>query len=441
MEDALLIKGGKKLKGTVRLSGAKNVALKTIIASLLFDGPVTLKNIPRINDVLELLHLIRFLGGSVDFVEKNTLVIDGTSITGNRVDFLHGSKVRVSFMFFAPLLYRFKRCYVPNPGGCRIGLRPIDRIIEGMKSLGVDIMYDHKTGYYEAVISNAPKGNYVFKKTSHTGTELLILLSVFGNGTICIENAALEPEIDDLIRFLNEGGAQISRNGKSIKIKGVAKLKQSKPYQIVSDRNEAITFAVLAVATKGDIVLSAIPFDFIETFVEAIQHVGAGFEDKGGGLYRFYYKGPLQASNIETSPYPGFMTDWQQNWAVLMTQAQGESIIHERVFENRFSYVEELRKLGAVIEFIDISVSHPKSYYFFNYEKDTTYQQVIRVHGPQKLHNGVLVIKDLRAGATLAIAGLIAEGETIVNGFSILERGYEDFVGKVRGLGGEITKK
>ncbi len=440
MEDAYIIRGGKPLRGQITLSGAKNVALKVIIASLMFDGEVVLKNVPRINDVLELFHLIKVLGGKGDFIEKNTVKIEGKNLKGNKIDFLHGSKIRVSFMMAAPLLYKFKECYIPNPGGCRIGARPIDRIIEGMRNLGIFVEYDSQTGYYKAQIKEKPSGFYRFPKSSHTGTEFLILLSVLGKGKTIIENAALEPEIDELIRFLNEAGANIVRHDSSIEVIGVSRLRQKKDFTVVNDRNEAVTYASLAIVTGGEVVLGRIPFPLITTYVEKLQSVGGGFVRLSNDTYKFFYQKKLKASKIETSPHPGFMTDWQPNWAVLMLKAVGESIIIERLFENRFSYVNELRKLGAKIDFIEIPVKNPNAYFFFNFDPKKSYQQVIRIMGPQNLHGGVLDISDLRAGATLVMAALSASGESIVNGASILERGYENLVEKIRNLGGEIKK-
>lgn len=440
MEDSYVIQGGRPLEGTVTLSGAKNVALKVIISSLMFENEVTVNNIPRINDVFELLHLIKLLGGKAEFVGQNTVQIDGRGINSNTVDLLHGSKVRVSFMLFAPLLYKFQRCFIPNPGGCRIGARPIDRVIEGMKKLGIVVEYSHETGFYKAEMKEKPKGRYVFEKPSHTGTELLILLSVLGQENIVLENCALEPEVDELIRFLNENGAKISREYSKIIIKPCLSLKQQTPFTIISDRNEAITYATLAVATKGYVMVSAIDYSLIETFVKTFQKAGGGFERYGKDSFKFYFQKELKAVSIETSPHPGFMTDWQPNWAILMTQAKGETIIHERVFENRFSYVEELRKLGIEIDYIKIPVTNPFEYFFFNFDPNKKYNQAIRIKGSQTIHSGVLNIADLRAGATLAIAALIADGESVVSGVSIMERGYENFVEKVTNLGGEIRK-
>lgn len=442
MENAYIVKGGNKLQGEVKVSGAKNVALKTIIAALMFDGEVILKNIPKINDVVELLHLITIMGGKTEFIEENTLKIDGSGIQGNKVDLLHGSKIRVSFLFFAPLLHKFGTCYVPNPGGCRLGARPIDRIVNGMKNLGIVVEYDSNTGYYEAKMKNPPHGSYEFVKSSHTGTELLVMLAVLGKEEIVIKNAALEPEIDDLIQFFNEGGAQIVRNESTIVIKSVKNLKQKNPYTILSDRIEAVTFATAALATKGKVTVygHGLTEKLLTPFLDYLTQIGARVTKDGENKFTFEYIKPFKPVNIETTPYPGFLTDWQPLWAVLMTQADGEAVIHERLFENRFSYVKELHRLGAKIEFLDVDVKDPQNFYFFNYDPVKKQQQAIKIKGPQKLHNGVLTMADLRAGASLITAALVAEGESVIYGAENVDRGYERLVEKITSLGGSIKK-
>jgi len=440
MSDSYLIKGGKPLKGEVILSGAKNVALKTIIAALMFKGDVILKNIPKINDVLDLVKLIRSLGVKADFTEKNTLVINSSNLKSNRVDLQYGSKIRVSFMLFAPLLHRFGECFVPNPGGCRIGARPIDRIIKGLVALGIIIDYDTETGYYHAKIVDKPKGAYRFEKPSHTGTELLMMIGLMTEEKVEIENIANEPEIDDLILYLNSAGANIREEKNKIIITKSSELKQKEAFTIMSDRNELVTYATLAVASEGDVIISPIDKNLIASFLKIMREAGAGIEEISNYKYRFFYKGEINSINIETSPHPGFMTDWQPSWAILMLKAKGSSVIHERVFENRFSYVEELKKLGAKIDFVDVLIENPEFFYHFNFEKERLYRQTIKIQGGEELHNAILDISDLRAGAALACGALLADGESIVNGASILERGYENFVEKVRKLGGEIKK-
>lgn len=439
MENSYVITGGRPLKGEVVVSGAKNIALKVIIAALLFDGKVVLKNIPKIGDVEDLLELINSIGVTAKFTDKNTVEIESSGIKTNKIDLLHASKIRASFLLFAPLLHRFQSAEIPNPGGCRLGARSIDRTIEGMISLGVELSYDSDTGYYKSNLKNRPKGNFRFKKPSHTGTELMIMLAVFADGIVNIENAAMEPEIDDFIKFLNEAGAKISREGTMIRIEGVSSLKQDKPFSISGDKIEAATFAILAIATHGEITVSKIPENYIISFNKKLTESGAGVENLGDGHWRYFYQ-DLKPVNIETAPYPGFVTDWQPLFAILMTQAVGKSIIHERIFENRFSYVEELKKLGGKIEFIKPQVSDPQEFYHFNFDGSKEYNQAIEITGPQNLHGGVLEVLDLRAGATLAIAALIAGGESYVKGVHHIDRGYENFVEKIQGIGGEIRR-
>lgn len=442
MEDAYIIQGGYPLRGEVQLSGAKNVALKVIIASLLFKNKVHLANIPKIKDIEELLHLIRTLGGKAEFIKKNTVVIDGSGINTHQVDFLHASKIRVSFMLFAPLLFKFGQALIPNPGGCRIGSRPIDRQIDLMKAFGITVSYCHDDGYYHAKL-NKEKINgivYQFDKSTHTGTELAILFGGIASGQTIINNASQEPEIDDLINFLNLGGAKIKRVGRKIHVEGVRHFKQNQPYTIINDRNEAVTYAIFALATKGEVTVSKIEPPMIEVFIRKVEKAGGGVTIDDGRV-RFFYKNTLRAIDVTTVPHPGFMTDWQAPWAVLMTQVHGTAIIHETVFENRFSYVEELKKLGAQIEYFQPKVNHPDNLYQFNLTSvNKLNPQAIKIYGETKLHNGVLNVFDLRAGANLLIAAMIASGESIVNGASIIDRGYEEIDKKLKLLGAKIEK-
>lgn len=440
MENAFVINGGKKLEGEIRLSGAKNVALKVLIAGLMFEKPVIIRNIPKIKDIEELIHLIHLLGGKVEEIEENTFLVDGRELNQNKVDLLHASKLRVSFMLFAPLLYRFKECYIPNPGGCRIGARPIDRVVEGFRSLGVDIEYNSDTGYYFAKLTKSPAGFYRFSKPTHTGTEILILISIFTREKVILENCALEPEIDDLINFLNISGGKIKREKHRITILPAENLILEKPYSIINDRNELVTYVCMSVATKGKLLIGEINISLIDSFLKAIKKIGIGVEFRKNNFWKFFYQGNLFPTKIETKPYPGFMTDWQPNLAILLTQAKGESIIIERVFENRFAYVDQLKRLGGKIDFFNLKVKNPKNYFFFNWQEDKIYQQAVKIVGPQSFHSGVVEVNDLRAGAALVIAALLAKGESVVKGADILERGYEDFIRKVQSLGGEIKK-
>ena len=443
MEDAFIVDGGIPLKGEVQLSGAKNVALKVAIASLLFDGPVKFSNIPKIKDVEELLHILKSIGAKVLF-EGNQLTIDPDSVNKSQIDLLHASKTRVSFMLFAPFLKRFGIAYIPNPGGCRIGARPINRQIEMMKAFGISVIYDSSTGYYEAKYKKTASGSvtYRFSKPTHTGTELAILFGLIDKRITTIQNAALEPEIDDLINFLNQSGAKINKKNTTIIINGGQQLKQADTgYQIMYDRNEAPTYAVFALATKGDIIVKGADKINLEHFLSKVNQAGGNYEIVSSGI-RFYYQGSLKSTSVTTMPHPGFMTDWQSPWAVLMTQTLGTSIIHETVFENRFGYVSELKKLGAKIEFFSPSVDNPQQTYQFDIKEGeiNNRHQAIRIYGPIKLHGGVVSVSDMRAGASLLIAACMAKGQSVVLGASEVDRGYETIEKKLRLLGARIKR-
>lgn len=444
-ENAFIVKGGAPLKGEVQLSGAKNVALKVLIAGLLVDNPITFNNIPHLNDIHELLHLMRKLGARAEFVGDHDVLVDGSGLNLHEVDLLHGSKIRASFMLFAPLLYRFGKAIIPNPGGCRLGARPIDRHIKLLEAFGVDISYDSSTGYYNAVLKNSrlQGATYTFEKASHTGTELGIMIGAIAEGQSIIKNAALEPEVDDMIRFLNDAGARIRRSGNDIIIDGVDKLASSHAqFTIMCDRLNAAAFGVFAVATKGDIVVKGLDAKYVTDFTDKLLEAGGGFEPNGDTL-RFFYKGPLKSTDITTIPHPGFNTDTQGPWAILMTQAEGVSTIHETVFENRFGYVEELRKLGAHIEFFQPDVPNPHEVYQFGIPDEEELQnrsQAIRITGPTKLHNGALVASDIRAGASLVIAACVAEGESVILGASHIDRGYEQLEVQLSALGADIKR-
>lgn len=439
MNDAYIIHGGKELVGSVELAGAKNASVKLMIASMLFDGPVVLHRVPRNKDNMELESLLKDLGASVSFA-NHTVTLDTSNLNKSVVSLLFGSKIRSSFLLFGPLLYKFGEAHIPNPGGCRIGARPIERIISGIAALGVDIVYNSETGYYDAKLHGKVEGEYTFEKPTHTGTEALILLATCGTGSVALHNCALEPEIDDLIKFLNDGGAKIKRSGKDIFIEGVSTLRQNEPHTVVEDRNEAVTYAVMAYATYGDITISNLHPELIQAFIEKIRQAGGQVEllDKVG--VRFKSNGRLKAVDIETAPHPGYMTDWQPQFGLLMSMADGVSVIHETMLEARLNYVQELLKVGAQIEFFQPQVSNPETVYQFNYDPSKEYQQAIRITGVDHLHNGVMTVHDLRAGAVVVMAGLSAEGESIVYGASQIERGYERLVDKIQALGGDIEK-
>ena len=439
MHDVYIINGGKPLKGEVELSGAKNASIKLIIASLLFDGPVTLHRVPYNRDNEELTNLLQDIGVSVQFT-KNSVTVEARKIHKHIVSLLYGSKVRSSFLLFGPLLHRFGEAHIPNPGGCRIGARPIERIINGIQALGVNVEYRHETGYYEAKLKGKVQGEYTFAKPTHTGTEALILLATCGTGEITLHNCALEPEIDDLILFLNNAGAKIRREGKDIHITGVSSLKQNSPHTVVADRNEGITYGAMAYATGGDITVSNLDAHLVQSFIDKVREAGGEVNILPTVGVRFKSVGRLKATNIQTSPHPGYMTDWQPQWGLMMSTADGVSVVHETMLEARLNYVQELQKVGADMELFQPQVEDPQSLYQFNFDPQKEYQQAVRITGVSKLHSGVMDVHDLRAGAVVVMAALSAEGESIVNGTQQIERGYENLVQKITSLGGSIKK-
>ncbi len=432
--------GGKKLRGEASMFGSKNVALKVMVAACLSSQEVLIENIPLISDVRIMADIIEHLGGEVKF-HDHKLSVKMDKFSSDKISLIKAAEIRTSYMFLAPMLARVGSAIIPNPGGCRIGARPIDRVIEGLKKMGVKIKYASKDGYFHAEAPNGLKGTrYRFEKSTHTGTETMILAAVLAKGKTILENAAQEPEVDELIAFLKRLGADIKREKpRTIVIKGVEKL-GSGSFRIFPDRNEVVTFAVAALITEGDIFIKDITEKGLEEFLEILKRVGGGYEIKKDGI-RFYYKEDLKPADVTTGYYPGFMTDWQGPWAVLMTKAKGDSVLHERVYENRFTYVEELQKMGAEIELFNPTVKNPSKFYNFNISDDKKkFFHAAKIKGPVMLHNAVMDIADLRAGATLVLGALAAEGKSILFGLEYLDRGYEKFEQRLKKLGAQIKR-
>lgn len=437
--DKFVIKGGKKLSGTIAVSGSKNVALKTLVAAALTEDEVTIKNIPLISDFFSMVNIVKELGGECD-IYNHTLKVRISRVKKTKIPLEMGAKSRTSSMFLAPLLQRAGMALIPNPGGCRIGARPIDRHIEGLQKMGAKISYLSADGYFHASCDKLRGITYRFKKNTHTGTETLLLAAVLALGKTVLQNASAEPEVDDLIRLLNAMGAKIRRvKPRTIIIEGVNKLHGTK-FEIMPDRNEIVTFGAAAIITGGNIFINNAKKEFILSFLDKLSKAGAGWKEEKGGI-RFYKTGKLINTDVVTSPHPAFMTDWQGPWAVMMTGASGESFIHETVYENRFSYVEELKKMGAKITLYNPKVEDPEHFYNFNWkDNQPEYFHAAKIKGPSKLHNAVLTISDLRAGATLVLAALKAKGESVIYGVEHIDRGYEDFEGRLRQLGADIKR-
>lgn len=436
--EKFLVTGGKKLKGRVKVSGSKNVAIKLPLASLLTPEELKISNVPLISSFYKTLDIVKIVGSEFN-ISDHTLSIKTPKIKSHTIPLEMGAQVRTSTMTAGPLLARFGRATVPNPGGCRLGARPIDRHIEGLEKMGAKIEY--KEGMFVGVAPNGLKGtNYTFDKNTHTGTETLILAAVLAKGKTVLNNAAQEPEIDDLIYLLNKMGADIKRvKSRTIVIKGVKKLNGAK-FTVQPDRNELVTIACAAIATGGDVFIEYKDKLNIKAFLKELNTAEITYEEKEDG-FRFFYSGKFKGTNVTTLPHPGFMTDWQAPWVTLMTQAQGPSTLHESVYENRFTYTSELNKMGAGITLFNPKVKNPKKFYNFNWEDNKPeYFHAAKIYGPKKLHSAVLNISDLRAGATLIIAALIAKGQSVLYGIEHIDRGYEDFETRLKNLGADIKR-
>lgn len=437
--EKLVVTGGNKLKGEIKVSGAKNVAMKVILAGLLTDEPIYVKNVPQISSVFGTAKMLKPLGLEVEFLSDHTMIIKGGNLKTHVISLEVGQLYRTASMVLGPLLARFGRAQVPNPGGCRIGRRPIDRHIEGLAAMGADIKY--KDGYFYGQADKLRGAHYKFNSNTHTGTETLILAAVLSHGETILENAAEEPEIDNLIILLNLMGAKIRRVEKrKIVIEGVKKLSGCE-FTIMPDRNEVATFAIGAIATGGDIIVEDTQREYLKSFLSGLDAVGGGWEPITNNKTRFFAGKRLNPTDIITKPYPGFMTDWQAPWALLMTQANGLSTIHETIYEDRFGYVSELRKMGAKIDFYHPRVSHPSQIYNFNWsDRKRENCQAIKIHGRIKLHNAIMEMTDLRAGITLVLAALLSDGESVIRGIEHVDRGYENIEQKLRKIGGKIKR-
>ena len=432
----LIIEGGRPLTGTVTLGGAKNSCFKLMVASLLADGETRLKNLSLIGEVRHTATMIESLGGQVRFTGHEA-IIDNRGVKQWRIDPDLGRFSRASTLFLGPLLARFKRAVVPLPGGDAIGKRPLERHYLALESLGVKIR--ETPVLIEAKALSFHGGCCRFVKNSHTGTETVIMAAVLAPGRTIIEAAAREPEVDDLINFLNKMGAKIRRRGSRIEITGVKSLHQTE-FTVMPDRNQAVSFAVAALVTGGEVTIKNTRADHLTAFLDKLKETGAGIEAARNSI-RFFTRGKLTAASIINRPHPGFMTNWQPLWSVLMTQASGTAKIIEAVFLQRFQAVPDLIKMGAKIEFFNPQPKQPERFYNFNLNDDeTANNHGIRISGPTQLRGGKFFVRYIRNGATLAIAGLVASGRTILANAQLIDRGYEDFAGSLQSLGAKIKR-
>lgn len=430
------ITGGFPLYGSVRIGGAKNASYKLMIASLLGDSPSRLLNFSHIGDVNLVARIINTLGGKAELVGDRAYMIDPVGLNSAEISSENGEVSRASTLFIPALLSKFGKASVPFPGGDKIGARPLDRLFDGLEALGAKIEVEGN----RINIKGELKGNlYRFNKKSHTGTETLIMAAVKAKGKTVLENAAEETEIDDLIQFLNSMGGRIRRYpGSIIEIDGVEALHGS-VHKIMSDQNQAVSFACAALATKGDVIVEDANARDLKAFLDKLEQVGAGYEVGHYGI-RFFYKQKLKAVDITTEVHPGFKTDWQPLWVTMMTQAKGISAVHETVYESRFGYVESLKQMGANIELFNPEVTSPDEVYNFNLN-DTKQGQfhAARITGPTPLIAGEFTVKDLRHGATMMVAGLIAKGVTNLHDpENQIDRGYEKLDRRLCSMGARI---
>lgn len=437
--DKFVITGGKKLVGEVSVTGAKNAALKALVAACLTDEKVIIHNVPLIADLFVMVDIMKELGADVT-ISGHTVTIQLKKFAHSSIPLDKAALARTSSMFIAPLLARTGEAIIPNPGGCRLGARPIDRTIDGVEKLNASITYHSEDGYFHAKSRGLKAANYHFAKNTHTGTETMILAAALAEGTTILTNAAEEPEINDLIDLLNEMGGNVKRTApREITIVGVEKLHGAE-FTISPDRIEVVTFAIAAIVTGGDIFIKDAHKAAIHPFLEKFDLTGAGYQKKDGGI-RFYANGSLNAVDITTGIHPGFLTDWQALWAVLMTQATGIAVIHETVFESKLGYVADLKKMGAKATLFNPEVEDPEKVYNFNLEDDLPSNfHAVKIEGPTPLHNAVMTMLDIRAGAAVVLAALAAQGTSTIFGIEKLDRGYESFEKRLSSLGAEIRR-
>ncbi len=420
--DKLLIRGGCTLQGEVLVSGAKNAALPELCAALLTAEPVTLLNVPQLQDVSTMLKLIRNMGVTAERADDGTVRIDASALNWPEAPYELVKTMRASVLALGPLLARFGEATVSLPGGCAIGSRPVDQHIKGMAAMGAEIVVEH--GY---MIAKLPAGWKRLKgarittdMVTVTGTENFMMAAALAEGETVLENAAQEPEISDLAEMLIAMGAKIEGHGTSrIRIQGVEKL-HGCTHRVVADRIEAGTFLCAVAATGGDVVLRHGRADHLDAVIEKLREAGAKVQAVDGGI-RVQSTGgaTLKAQGFRTTEYPGFPTDMQAQFMALNCIAQGTATVTETIFENRFMHVNELVRLGAKIQ-VD--------------------GKVAVIEGVPRLSGATVMATDLRASASLVIAGLVADGETMVDRIYHLDRGYDCMEAKLRGIGADIER-
>ena len=411
-----VIKGGNPLVGEVEIGGAKNAALAILSAAVMTDETVTIENLPNVRDINVLLNAIQEIGAKVDRIDAHTVKINGSFIRDFNVDNEYIRKIRASYYLIGALLGKYKRAEVALPGGCNIGSRPIDLHLKGFSALGANV--DIKHGL---VLASAEKltGTHIYLDKVSVGATINIMMAAsMAEGKTIIENAAKEPHVVDVANFLNSMGAQIRGAGTDvIRIVGVEKLHKTE-YSIIPDQIEAGTFMFAAAATKGDVTVKNVIPKHLEATTAKLLEIGCEVEEFDDAV-RVVASKPLHHTQVTTLPYPGFPTDMQPQMAVVLGISEGTSTVTESIFENRFKYADELSRMGACIKVEGNSAI---------------------IDGVEKLTGARVSAPDLRAGAALVIAGLAAEGITIVDDIVYIQRGYENFEEKLRSLGAEIER-
>ena len=415
--EKLVITGPTPLKGEVEISGAKNAAVAILPATLLIDGICTINNVPNISDVQILCKILEEMGAKINWTDKNELTIDTRNITTTQAPLDLTSKFRASYYLIGAMLGRTGDIKVGMPGGCNLGARPIDQHIKGFELLGANVEVGKGTITAKAKCLN---GSHIYMDVVSVGATINIMLaSVLANGTTTIDNAAKEPHIVDVANFLNTMGADIRGAGTDvIKINGVKKLHGDATYSVVPDQIEAGTFMLAAMASKGDLLIKNCITKHLEPLTAKILEIGGNVEDNGDSIRVWYSKRPNKAT-IKTLPYPGFPTDLQPQMGVVLSTANGTSIINESIWESRFQYTAELNKMGAKI---------------------TAQGKTAIFEGVDELFGAPVYSTDLRAGAALIIAGISANGITEVYNLKHIDRGYENIEEKFRKIGANIQR-
>jgi UDP-N-acetylglucosamine 1-carboxyvinyltransferase len=420
---AYVIEGGKPLRGSIPVSGAKNAVLKLMAAAVLCGEPCSIGNAPRIADVEYILETLRDLGAEACWVGEHTLRIHASDLEWDFIPLEAAKRLRASFVLLGPMLGRRRKVIIPNPGGDRIGRRPVIVHVEALRALGAEI--DYKWGYYFARAPSGLKGTDLrLAEASVTGTENVLMSAVLAEGRTVITNAAAEPEVDNLIEFLNAMGGRVQRRGDdahTIVVDGVPPDSlHGASVDVIPDRIEAGSFAIAAAITGGELLLDGARADHLEAFIGALRHAGVEVSCESGGL-RVSGKPPFREHRINTAIYPGFPTDLQAPFSLALVEADGVSTIKENLYEDRFDYAAALQRMGANIHVFDAHTA--------------------AIYGPCQLHGSEVEIPDLRAGATLVLAALAAEGTSVITGIEHVQRGYEDMVGKLSRVGARITEE